>query len=228
MDSKFEKIDQLREFILKLTDTDINEVDEISLSSAQKSRIAVWCENNEVSTPDLDDPSFWKKSVSTHTKNFSIPKLNLPDNKNYFIGIDIQSIKEFTEKIGVIDKNNKDLALIFTEREISYAESKTNPKETLTGIFSAKEAILKCMNTKVTSWRDIEIKHKENQPHFKGTALNISHSKDFAIAVALFQKVMDDNEVEKPKENILIKSIKILGLIGGFIYLVERFWFMFF
>ena len=53
-----ENIDLLRSYILKLTDNDIYELEEISLTSAQKSRIASWCEANGIEIPNLNNKNF--------------------------------------------------------------------------------------------------------------------------------------------------------------------------
>ena len=65
MDTKIENLDLLRSYILKLTGQDIYELEEISLSSAQKSRVASWCDANNIETPDLNNSSFWKNSINT-------------------------------------------------------------------------------------------------------------------------------------------------------------------
>ena len=57
MDTKIENLDLLRSYILKLTDQDIYELEQISLSSAQKSRVASWCDANNIEIPDLSNLS---------------------------------------------------------------------------------------------------------------------------------------------------------------------------
>ena len=228
MDSKIENIDLLRSFILKLTDQDIYEIKEISLSSAQKSRIAAWCENNSISIPDLDNPSFWLSSDFSSVKAAPKLQMNFPDNDSQFIGIDIQSISEFTKKLGDIDKNNKELALIFTDHEISYAESKANPKETITGIYAAKEAILKCMNMDAKNWKEIEIKYKNGKPSFKSIAINISHSKDFAIAIAFFQKNVVTKKILSSDNKKSFDPVYLIGNLGGIAFLIYLIFFIIF
>ena len=135
MDTKNKKIDLLRNYILKLTDKDIFESEQISLSSAQKSRVASWCDANNIETPDLNNTSFWKSSIN-NKKN---PKPQIEFNSNNFSGlssgVDIQKITEFFPDIEDFSKNDKNLLGIFTKTELSYAESKSNTRETLAGIF---------------------------------------------------------------------------------------------
>jgi len=77
---------------------------------------------------------------------------------------------------------------IFTLRELSYAQSKGDPKMTLAGIFSAKEAIVKCMgiaNPK-KKFSDIEIHFDaEGAPFSRNYSISISHSGEYSIAVAV-------------------------------------------
>lgn len=215
----------LREFILRLTEIDIESVDKIALTSAQKSRIASWCEDNQIEIPDLDNESFWlDSSIKKTTKNKfpNIPKSNVFNS----IGIDIQSIKEFTKNIGKISKNNGELKKIFTLRELSHAESSSDPKQTLTGIFAAKEAIFKCIGSDSKNWSGIEIMHLDGKPIYDGIAISISHSEDFAIAVAVIYQDYEDltkSNINDDNNERYLKLFLSFGAIGGILFILSFF-----
>ena len=89
--------------------------------------------------------------------------------------------------------------LIFGKSKWDYALKKSNTAQTLTGIWCAKEAVVKAIShKKEVSIIDIIIKHKKSgQPYvtFKKSffgeelfAVSISHSKDYATAIAVFSE----------------------------------------
>ena len=126
MDSNIQSLDLLRSFILKLTDADIYEIDEISLTSGQKARIASWCEDNNIDIPDLNNTKFWKNGILEKQINPNLAINNFSKTKDILVGIDIQQIDEFMPDVTEVTKNDKNLNSIFTKRELSYAESKIN------------------------------------------------------------------------------------------------------
>ncbi len=225
MDTRIENIDLLRSFILKLTDVDIYEVNSISLTSAQKSRIAAWCDENNIEVPDLSNNSFWQAGINSNINPYFFTSDK--SKSNLLIGIDIQSVNEFLKDKTNFSKNDDDLLNIFTVREISYAESKDNPKETLTGIFAAKEAIYKAKNISIRNWNSIEIKYENDIPSFKNFSISISHSDNLAIAVAVIAKEDFNSTQENHKENnhkqssFIRNFIYLVGTLGGIIYLIS-------
>lgn len=92
---------------------------------------------------------------------------------------------------------------ILSSREKEYCRGKADPAPTLAGRFAAKEAILKCLGCglKGLSWQDLEILPDEMgapQAFFSGklqgvlaekgiktVKISISHSRDYAMAVAI-------------------------------------------
>jgi len=64
------------------------------------------------------------------------------------IGTDIVDTKEFQRLLNLNRKNFLDL--ILTEKE----KSQANSDKTLTGIFSAKEAVFKCLNLSASEIKD--------------------------------------------------------------------------
>ena len=110
------------------------------------------------------------------------------------IGIDIESI----ERIKILfDKKPKIIKRFFSNYEWEYAEEKANRFQTLTGIWCAKEAVVKAYaNIKPILITDVKIKHNINgEPYVFSISnkeiispikisISISHSKDYATAVA--------------------------------------------
>ena len=84
-------------------------------------------------------------------------------------------------------KSEESILKIFALKEIAYAENKPDPYMTLTGIFCAKEAIIKASEgLNNIMLRDLELVFsKEGEPKFDGFEVSISHSLDFAISVAV-------------------------------------------
>ena len=104
------------------------------------------------------------------------------------LGIDMQRVDELIPADALADpKSSAELTAMFTLREISYAQSRPSPAETLCGLFCAKEALRKCdpalLRLPLTALEILP--DEEGRPHFPGYSLSISHSGGFAIAVAL-------------------------------------------
>jgi phosphopantetheinyl transferase (holo-ACP synthase) len=75
----------------------------------------------------------------------------------------------------------------FTAREIAHCLERRDPKESLCGLWAAKEAIRKLGGAPgiVTSLKALEIVHDHaGCPGFPGVALSISHAGELAVAVA--------------------------------------------
>jgi phosphopantetheinyl transferase (holo-ACP synthase) len=106
---------------------------------------------------------------------------------NLCIGIDIQRIDELIpDNLGHDLKSSSELNAMFTTREISYAQSRAAPLESLGGLFAAKEALRKCDAALLSlPLNELEILPDDSgRPNYPGYALSISHSGGFAIAVA--------------------------------------------
>ena len=109
------------------------------------------------------------------------------------VGIDLEQISRFE-----LGKTNKFILNNFTEYEINYCFSKTNPSQHLCGIFCAKEALFKSLNRKIyiSSNLNLEVKHNTlNKPIISiiNDKLNISddfdvsisHSGEYATAIVI-------------------------------------------
>ena len=116
---------------------------------------------------------------------------NLP-----LIGVDIECRDSFPNDI-FSSKCLNERKRLFTENEIVYSLTKRDPEITLLGIYSAKEAIKKAINKYLKlEYINIEINYSKNgKPYakIKNSLLNnririsISHAKDYAVALSIFQ-----------------------------------------
>ena len=117
------------------------------------------------------------------------------------VGIDIQLIAELFPSKSNDMKSDPELLRIFSPREIAFAETNRQPIDTLAGIFAAKEAIIKAGHSGINTndLSSIEITHNEDgKPEFSGYALSISHSGEYAVAIAKKDEVitnMNGNEI---------------------------------
>ena len=224
MDGK-EYLEGLRAYILKLTGQDIKGISSIKLSSAQKARVADWHTQNNYDIPDLTNTCFWKADNSSTSEN-KLEEVNQDFgiiDRRIRVGIDIQLISEFLPDITEINKSSNELSTIFTKKELSYCETKQDPRETATGIFALKEAILKASSKDYKSLKDIEIiLQEQSPPKHEEYILSLSHSGDMVSALAIQLRVPSDNfafEQDKLDNNSSIRLIwRILvsiGAIGG-------------
>ena len=88
---------------------------------------------------------------------------------------------------------------MFNKSEWYYAKDKANPSQTLAGIWCAKEAVVKALySMEQVIIKDVIISHKSNgQPYAKiknvnfkkeSIKISISHTQDYATAIAIFTK----------------------------------------
>jgi holo-[acyl-carrier protein] synthase len=109
------------------------------------------------------------------------------------VGIDIENISRFKN---LFNNKNRLLKKMFSESEWNYAMAKANPPQTLTGIWCAKEAVLKALYPNFQVFiKDITISHKSTGEPFAEVkcievnsnliSISISHSKEYATSVAI-------------------------------------------
>ena len=120
----------------------------------------------------------------------------------YGIGTDIVEclrIRKMIEKHG-----EQFLRRVYTEREITYCQSRKRAMEHFAGRWAAKEAILKALGTgwaKGLAWTDVEIRHDPNgkplvmvggavrdfvqKRKIADILLSISHCRTYATAYAM-------------------------------------------
>jgi phosphopantetheinyl transferase (holo-ACP synthase) len=177
-------------FFNRLTGLEGSNIDISKLTSAQRAKFLSWCSNNNIdwvtlknSKDSIDFPAHLKSTqhLSTDYKNIDS---NFPD---FNFGIDIQFVNELFETQTIDIKSDISFAGIYTPREIAYADLCKNKFETLTGIFAAKEAIIKASGAKFKGLlSEIEIDYDEiGAPIYSGHRLSISHSNGIAVALAI-------------------------------------------
>jgi len=185
------------EYLSKLLNKSIAEDSQITLSSAQKSRVHGWLIKagipfnestlNGKFTIDqlLNGNSLRSTKTQTSASEFVSSTSNL-NIGNAQIGIDIQRVDElFPIGLCLDPKASEELSQIFTVKELSYAQSKVDPEVTLTGIFCAKEAIQKISNI-AKNLNEIEVlPDGSGRPTSNGYLLSISHSGNYAVAIAI-------------------------------------------
>lgn len=116
------------------------------------------------------------------------------------IGVDIIEIDRIND---AINKNDRFLYKLFTEKEIEYFKSKNFKVETIAGNFAAKEAISKAIGTGIRKFKfsDIEVLRNDlGKPIVKTynnlnqicidfnvleIKVSISHSQKYAVANAI-------------------------------------------
>jgi phosphopantetheine--protein transferase-like protein len=111
-----------------------------------------------------------------------------------YVGTDIESVKRFKN----LAETEKALKNIFFKNEYNYAKNKSSFEQSLTGIWCAKEAVVKSFSPiKTLNVKDVEIICKKNtapkvlikknkKPELKfEITISISHNKDYATAVAV-------------------------------------------
>ena len=116
-----------------------------------------------------------------------------------FVGTDIENVSRFDD---LLLKKPHLLKRIFSENEYQKAMDSKNPSQSFTGIWCAKEAVLKAFSPLLTlEPRQIEItKNPKDYPeaiihHPDASKLNfhlsisISHTKEMATATALLQVI---------------------------------------
>ncbi len=122
------------------------------------------------------------------------------------IGTDIVEVNRIRKSVEQYDE--KFLNKIFTEVELKYSMKKKNKFQHLAGRFAAKEAIVKALASccdKGFVWKDMEIYNDAaGSPHVrlfgkfrefistdKEVLISISHTDNYATAVAILQSIDD-------------------------------------
>jgi phosphopantetheine--protein transferase-like protein len=158
-------------------------VDLNSLSSAKRARFIAFCRQQGI---DLSHPlQLASKPASpsfTSNDNVSPPSF-------CSVGIDLIFVKELFPEAPQDLKSDKGISEIFSLREVAYAETKTDPLETLAGIFALKEAVVKTGQVPETlsaNFKELEVLHDEKGiPSMNGFAVSISHCNGLAAAMAI-------------------------------------------
>lgn len=106
-----------------------------------------------------------------------------------YTGTDIESINRLNR---LFISKPKSLKKFFFDSEWDYALSKRNPAQTLTGIWCAKEAVVKALsNVALLNLRDVHIMHLDSGAPFVcgllgyHISISISHTAQYATATAI-------------------------------------------
>lgn len=112
-----------------------------------------------------------------------------------YVGTDIESVRRFKN---LAETESKALKHIFFRDEYNYAKNKSSFEQSLTGIWCAKEAVVKSFSPiKTLHVKDVEIICKKNsapkvlikknkKPELKfEITISISHNKEYATSVAV-------------------------------------------
>ena len=187
---------EIVEILNRITGKNVDINSKIKLSSAQQYAFITLCKKSgKIINKNLINNAFTineilnaKKYTDKKDNQNVSKKLNITQKvrskNNFAIGIDIQNIAEFSKLIDANDlKKSSFIKDYFTDKEISYSESRPNSIETICGIFSAKESIRKTGNK--DNFKNIEITHVEGRPVCGNYYISISHSAEVCVAVCI-------------------------------------------
>lgn len=133
-------------------------------------------------------------------KNTAYSNNNAAQNS---VGIDIEEI----DSMPVVNDFREDefYKMNFSAQEISYCLLQQNPYASFAGLFAAKEAIIKADNKyRSNIFNTIIIDHlPEGKPLHNEFHLSISHTNQFAIAVAV---QLNQHSFNQPSMNVISKE----------------------
>ncbi|MBP9699417.1 MAG: holo-ACP synthase [Elusimicrobia bacterium] len=110
------------------------------------------------------------------------------------LGVDIVEVR----RVGHLVKNPRFVDRVFSPREVAYCRDKKNAAQHFAVRFAAKEAVYKALGQPGVAHKDISVKNDPSgKPRvelslrlkkFEGRlSLTLSHTAEYAVAVALFQ-----------------------------------------
>ncbi|MBL0059796.1 MAG: holo-ACP synthase [Elusimicrobia bacterium] len=114
----------------------------------------------------------------------------------FSIGVDIVEVK----RVARLVKNPRFVDRVFSPREVAYCRGKKNAAQHFAVRFAAKEAVYKALGRPGVAHKEISVKNDptgkprvELAQHLKSfekrVSLTLSHTAEYAVAVALFQPV---------------------------------------
>ena len=235
-------IDAAAEYLARLLNRPINAAATLRLSSAQRARFNAWLHGQGLSADEkalageftLEALLIGLVPVAAASPKASAPADSNPETR--LLGVDIQSISELMTGKQLSDlKADAELLRIFTLREISYAQAKPVPAETLAGIFAAKEAVRKCMGEPILASEDFRalevLPDATGRPRLAGYEISISHSGDYALAVACRGTAalpipIVNQQIPKPSTNVqtgLGRHWRTAFLAAAVVLIVQQF-----
>lgn len=110
------------------------------------------------------------------------------------LGVDIVEVR----RVGRLVKNPRFVDRVFTEREVAYCRDKKNAAQHFAVRFAAKEAVYKALGLPGVTHKEISVKNDPSgKPRVELSkrllkfeprlSLTLSHTVDYAVAVALYQ-----------------------------------------
>lgn len=136
-----------------------------------------------------------------------IPEPSEVSHQKPGVGIDIEEISKMPEAIDF--REDEFYKMNFTPGEIAYCILQPNQYASFTGLFAAKEAMVKAENFyKNVPFNTIFIDHLPGgQPFYKGFTMSISHTETLAIAVAVKDSGNTNNSTAGKKEAFIKNDI---------------------
>ncbi len=109
------------------------------------------------------------------------------------VGIDIEKISKFSKL--KFEKHKRFYEKIFTEAEIKYCLSKSDPYQHFTSRYCVKEAVTKTLDNEHFEYKDIEVKMNGDKPILSlptesNRVISMSHTDDYAIAVVFYYDII--------------------------------------
>ena len=110
------------------------------------------------------------------------------------IGVDIVEIDRISRSV----KNPRFLKRVFTPQEVAYCRARKNSSQHFAVRFAAKEAVWKAVGETKLLHRDIQVRNRPNgKPEVlfpkrfmklaRRVSISLSHGRDYAVAMAVFQ-----------------------------------------
>jgi phosphopantetheine--protein transferase-like protein len=151
--------------------------------SAELSKRGIKWNGNDIAFSNLFNRSTENNDAVSPVKPSAVNNVNLSTaDAGTAVGIDIQEINELPDAADYWE--DEFYKLKFTPEEIAYCVSKDNPKQTFAGLYSCKEALIKCDNE--LQWDSINVSYDENgKPQFGNYSISISHSGLYSVAIAI-------------------------------------------
>lgn len=180
---------------------------------------------NDIHFSDLFNNNFENSSntgiAQKRNTNFEIGG-NISNEFEEHVGIDIQEISELPDSADYWE--DEFYKSKFSPEEIAYCVAKDNPKQSFSGIYSCKEAIIKSNNN--LKWQDVNIVYNENgKPIFENYRLSISHSGLYSTAIAIKFEIrnlhnkIDNNKIEVSKNSGFYEKDKSKSLLNFLAFL---------
>ncbi len=199
---------RLLAFLSRLMGESVEAGSRIAFSSTQRARLVAWLNDNGhptdfgrfksnlISVADILAPGgdiepqinpHPPKPLAPAPTASPLPRATTSAGAAIGLGIDLQAIANLPETSDY--RADSFYARNFTDRELAYCIQQNDPRQSLCGIWAAKEAVVKAGAAAATptgEYREIEIGHDANgAPIFPGCLISITHEAGLAAAVCV-------------------------------------------